>query len=147
MPLHTPDLTQFPPRSPRVRLGGYVILPRMLDKGRATLAGKNGEYHYACPLDQHFLEFAGIEPEALKKELTKSDTEVLAWIQANAKNKRTGSEVAAWSTWQDQRAPDNTDGREYLNELHKKGAPNREDIISWFDVLDMDDFVSFGGKA
>ncbi len=36
MPLHTPDLTQFPPRSPRVRLGGYVILPRMLDKGRAT---------------------------------------------------------------------------------------------------------------
>ncbi len=147
MPLHTPDLTQFPPRSARVRLGGYVILPRMLDKGRATLAGKNGEYHYACPLDQHFLEFAGIEPEALKKELTKSDTEVLAWIQANAKNKRTGSEIAAWSTWQDQRAPDNTDGREYLNELHKKGAPNREDIISWFDVLDMDDFVSFGGKA
>ena len=30
----TPDLRQRPPRSPRVRLGGYVILPRMLDKGR-----------------------------------------------------------------------------------------------------------------
>ena len=54
MSLQTPDLTQFPPRSPRVRLGGYAILPRMLDKGRATLAGKNGEYHYACPLDQGF---------------------------------------------------------------------------------------------
>ena len=38
MSLHTPDLTQFPPRSPRVRLGGYAILPRMLDKGRATVA-------------------------------------------------------------------------------------------------------------
>ncbi len=36
MSLHTPDLTKFPPRSPRVRLGGYVILPRMLDKGRAS---------------------------------------------------------------------------------------------------------------
>ncbi|MEO7677968.1 MAG: DUF5069 domain-containing protein, partial [Verrucomicrobiota bacterium] len=41
-----PDLTQRPPRSPRVRLGGYVLLPRILDKGRALLAGKLGEYHF-----------------------------------------------------------------------------------------------------
>ena len=44
-PFANPDLTQFPPRSPRVRLGGYVILPRCLDKCRASLAGKNGEFH------------------------------------------------------------------------------------------------------
>ena len=87
MSLHTPDLTKFPPRSPRVRLGGYVILPRMLDKGRATLAGKNGEYHYACPLDQRFLEFTGIDPEALKKELGKSDGEISNGLK-NAKHKR-----------------------------------------------------------
>jgi len=147
MSLHTPDLTQFPPRSPRVRLGGYAILPRCLDKGRATLTGKNGEYHYACPLDQQFLDFAGIDPEALKKELTKSDTEVLEWIHKHAKHHRTPQEIAQWSHWQEQRAPDNPDGREFLNELHKKGAPRRQDIVTWFDVLDMDDFVSFGGKA
>ena len=147
MSLHTPDLTKFPPRSPRVRVGGYVILLRRLDKGRAMLAGKNGEYHYACPMDQRFLEFAGIDPEALKLELHKSDTEVLAWIQANAKTKRTAPEIIAWSNWQENRAPDNPEGREYLNEIHKKGAPGREDITTWFDVLDMDDFVSFGGKA
>ena len=62
------DLTQRPPRSARVRLGGYVILPRCLDKGRASLDGKNGEYHFACPLDKLFLEFAGVDPEALKAE-------------------------------------------------------------------------------
>lgn len=147
MPLNTPDLTTFPPRSPRVRLGGYVILPRCLDKGRATLAGKNGEYHYACPLDQGFLEFAGIDPEALKAQLGKSDTEVLAWIQASAKPKRTPSEIIAWSCWQEKRSPDNPDSREYFNELHKAGAPKRADIATWFDVLDMDDYVTFGGKA
>ena len=119
MSLHTPDLTKFPPRSPRVRLGGYAILPRMLDKGRATLGGKQGEYHYACPLDQQFLTFAGIDPEELNKELNKSDTEVLAWIQQHAKNKRTVPEILAWTQWQENRAPDNTEGREYLNELHK----------------------------
>jgi hypothetical protein len=147
MSLNTPDLTKYPPRSPRVRLGGFAILPRMLDKGRATLAGTHGEYHYACPLDHHFLDYVGIDPEQLKSQLSKSDGEVLAWIQANAKHPRTGPEIAAWSLWQDNRAPDNTEGREYLNELHKKGAPAREDIITWFDVLDMDDYVSFGGKA
>lgn len=147
MSLHTPDLTKYPPRSPRVRLGGYVILPRMLDKGRATVAGKNGEYHYACPMDQHFLTFVGIDPEELKKELNKSDTEVLAWVQKHAEHKHTPHEVMAWTHWQENRAPDNTEGREYLNELHKKGAPGREDIATWFDVLDMDDHVSFGGKA
>jgi len=67
MTIQAPDLTKQPPRSPRVRLGGYAILPRMLDKGRATLVGKNGEYHYACPNDQHFLRFVGIDPDALKQ--------------------------------------------------------------------------------
>ena len=38
-----PDLTQRPPRSPQVRLGGYVILGRNLDEGRAELAGTAGE--------------------------------------------------------------------------------------------------------
>src|SRR5262245_29379132 len=67
--LHYTDLTQRPPRSPRVRLGGYAILARCLDKGRAMLAGKNGEYHYACPLDQNWFRFAGIDAAALKKQL------------------------------------------------------------------------------
>ena len=147
MSLHTPDLTKFPPRSPRVRLGGYAVLPRMLDKGRATLAGKNGEYHYNCPLDQRFLEFTGIDPEKLKKVLPKSDTEVLAWIEKNAKHKRTAPEIIAWTQWQENRGPDSPDAREYFNGIHKAVAPKREDIATWFDVLDADDFATFGGKA
>ena len=147
MPLHTPDLTKFPPRSPRVRLGGYAILPRCLDKGRATLAGKNGEYHYACPMDNRFLDFAGIDPKALKKVLHKSDTEILKWIGAHAKHKRTIPEILAWSAWQENLAPDNPDGREYFNGIHKAVAPQRRDITTWFDLLDADDFASFGGKA
>ena len=147
MSLHTPDLTKFPPRSPRVRLGGYVILPRMLDKGRALLAGKNGEYHYACPLDHRFLDFVGIDPEALKPELSKSDSEVLAWITANAKDKLSPEEIAAWAAMAEQRAPADVESREYFNGLHKTVAPQREDIVTWFDMLDVDDFASFGGKA
>ena len=39
-----PDLTQHPPRSVRVRLGGFAHLPRLLDKARAFAAGKQGSY-------------------------------------------------------------------------------------------------------
>ena len=56
-------------------------------------------------------------------------------------------EILAWTAWQEILAPDNPDGREYFNGLHKAGAPTRTDITTWFDVLDMDDFASFGGKA
>lgn len=149
MAIQSPDLTKQPPRSPRVRLGGYAILPRCLDKGRATINGKNGEYHYACPLDQRFLEFAGIDAEALKKELAagKGDGEILEWIQANAKNKPSDAAVVAWSAHQDQRAPSDPEGRGYFNDIHSKVAPKREDISTWSELLDVDDYVSFGGKA
>ena len=149
MAINGPDLTKQPPRSPRVRLGGYVTLPRLLDKGRAALAGKNGEYHYACPMDQRWLEFTGIDAEALKKELAsgKGDGEILEWIQANAKNKRSDAEIVSWSTWSENRAPSDVEGREYLNGIHAKAAPKREDISTWFDVLDLDDYASYGGKV
>ena len=146
---NTTDLTKQPPRSARVRLGGYATLPRMLDKGRATIAGKNGEYHYACPMDQRFLEFTGIDPEALKKELAKGkgDGEILEWIEANAKFKRTPVEIAGFTDLAETRAPSDTESRAYFNDLHSKAGPKREDIITWFDLLDLDDYVSFGGKG
>jgi hypothetical protein len=145
----TPDLTQRAPRSGRVKLGGFVILPRMLDKGRATLGGKNGEYHYDCPMDQRFTEFAGIDAEALKKELAagKGDGEILEWIKANSKNKPSEAEIAVWSTLAAHRAPMDVESRQFFTELQGKVAPKREDVGTWFDLLDIDDFVTFGGKA
>src|ERR1044071_3519444 len=115
MALKSPDLTKQPPRSPRARLGGYALLPRCLDKGRAEIAGKNGEYHFNCPLDQPCRDFTRIEAPALRKQLEAGlgDGELLEWIQANAKFKRTDAEIAAWSAQAEQRAPSDTESRAY----------------------------------
>ena len=147
--IQAPDLTQRPPRSPRTRLGGYALLPRMLDKGRATLAGRNGEYHYACPLDQRLLEFLGIDPEALKAELATGagDGEILAWIQANQKKRNTPAEIAVWSASMDNREPEDAESKEFFDELLRAAAPSRTDVKTWSELLDLDDYVSFGGKA
>lgn len=144
------NLTQRPPRSPRVRLGGYVLLPRMLDKCRAELAGLNGDYHYNCPMDQRFLKFTGIDPESLKAEVAKGlgDGEVLTWIQTHAPIKHEEWEIDQWSTHREAAVPSDNESREFFNEqIAKAGGAEREDIGTWFDYLDMDDHVTFGGKA
>ncbi len=147
----SPDLTHRPPRSPRVRLGGYVLLPRILDKGRASLAGRLGEYHYAGKgMDRHFFNFVGLDHESLTKEIAKGggDLELLTWIQANAKNQRQPWEIAAWSEYHLRRTPDSdaetlTDFAEAVGQFTKL----REDITTWFDFMDLDDHCTFGGKA
>src|ERR1700745_2529093 len=102
------DLTQRPPRSFRVRLGNYVILARMLDKGRATLAKKNGEYKYNSGTDQHLVRFLGFDPKALLKELAKGkgDGEILEWVRSHSKIPRVPWEIEAWSAYMEKRGPD-----------------------------------------
>src|SRR5713226_7340665 len=99
----TTDLTQRPPRSFRVRLGGFVILSRMLDKGRATLSKKNGEYNYNSPTDQHLVRFLGFDADAMLKELAagKGNGEVLQWVQSHSKTPRAPWEIEAWSSFID----------------------------------------------
>ena len=150
MTISAPNLTQCSPRSARAKLGGYVILPRMLDKGRATLVGKNGEFHYDCPLDQHILKFLGVAAAALLKELKKGngDGEILTWIKKNQKNKHQPWQIEIWSSYHEKRTPDSDQETAtfFTGRLVELGAAKREDIKAWFDLLDLDDYVTFGGK-
>jgi hypothetical protein len=146
---HSPDLTLHPPRSPRVKLGGYVTLPRIIDKARASIAGKLGEYHYGGKgRDRHFFAFTGLDHEGLKAEAAKGlgDGEILAWVQANTKRQKW--EIAQWSDYQARMAPD-SDAETLAFFAEKVGAlsKTREDINTWFDLIELDDYCSFGGKA
>src|SRR4051812_7506981 len=131
------DLTQRPPRSPRVRLGGFITLPRILDKCRALIAGKAGEYKFNCPLDQRFFAFVQADAESFKQAVQsgKGDGEMLEWVLQNSKRKLDDSEIRAWSCYQEQRVPSDVESREFFQGLHQKYAPQREDIVTWFDLL------------
>jgi hypothetical protein len=122
----------------------------MLDKGRATLAGRNGEYHYNCPLDQHIINFIGIDPEALLAELKtgKGDGEILDWINKSAKHPRAPWEIQQWSDYHDRRGPDSdAETFQFFSEYVGNLTKTREDVKTWADALELDDYVSFGGKA
>jgi hypothetical protein len=92
------DLTKTAPRSPRVRLGNYALMARMIDKGRASLEGKAGEYHFACPLDQMLFEFKGVEAEEVKKLLASgaTDEQIVAWFNAHG-TKKTAEDIGTWA--------------------------------------------------
>lgn len=146
---HAPDLTKRPPRSPRVRLGGFVTLARIVDKGRADLAGTAGEYKYNNPIDHHWFRFTGITAEALKAELAtgKGDGEILSWIEKSAPQKRMPWEIQQWSAYFSERGPDgDVETLEFFAKRVGEIIPTREDVRTWFDYLDLDDHVTFGGK-
>src|SRR6202035_2260689 len=92
------SLTEEAPRSPRYRLGGYSLMARMIDKGRADLAGNVGEYHYACPLDQMLFEFKGVQADEVKKLLASgaTDEQIVSWFDSHG-SARTAEEIKTWT--------------------------------------------------
>ncbi len=86
------------PRAPHVKLGGYALAARALDKCRAALIGWQGDYLSNCPLDQRWLKFAAIDYASFRSYVATgaTDEEVSAWIGEHAK-KRPPAEIEAWN--------------------------------------------------
>jgi len=142
------DLSKEPPRSPRTRIGGYAILARMIDKGRSTLQGTAGEYHFACPLDEMLLNFKGVTGDDILKLLKSGsdDQAVAQWLDDNGKAANP-TEVSEWSdTIETYRPHDDAEKRDwFIGECRPLGLdPSRTTL---FDYLDADDKASFGRKV
>ena len=122
----------------------------MLGKGRATLAGKNGEYHYNCTTDQYLVQFLGFDPNALLKELAtgKGDGGMLEWVQTHPKTPRAPWEIEAWPAFMEKRGPDgDAETLAFFAEQLGKISKTRQDVKTWFEFGELDDCVSFGGIA
>ena len=145
--MKAPDLAQRAPRSPRVRLGGFTILPRVLDKARATLAGTNGDYKFNNPLDNVLFSFAGVSAEDLLAQVKTGagDFEMGQWLNAQAR--KAPHEIAAWSAWTETFVEPDAETLEWLAGRVKELDGRRADIAAVFDYLDLDDYLSFGGQA
>jgi len=138
------DLSKEPPRSPRIRIGGYALLARMADKGRAALNGTPGEYHFNCPLDQMLFSFKGVNAEQVKPVLESgaSDEDIAKWFDAHGTPK-TADEIKAWSQSVEAARPyDNPEKRDWFTgECVRLGLKPEKTTL--FDYLEVDDRASF----
>jgi Domain of unknown function (DUF5069) len=138
------NLTKEPPRSPRNRLSNYALIARMIDKGRATIEGTAGEYHYACPLDQMLFGFKGVQADEVKKLLASgaTDEQVVTWFNTHGTAKTAG-EIKEWSDGVEAYRPyDNPEQKDWFaSECAKLGLkPESSTLI---DYLEADDAASF----
>jgi hypothetical protein len=141
------DLTKEPPRSPRQKVGGYDILGRTLDKGRALIAGTIGEFHFDCPLDNMLFGFKGVKGPQVKKLLEegKTDEEVVEWLNAHG-DKKTDAEITAWNETMETVSPYNNPEKKewFAGECHRVGLDPTSATL--FEFLEADDKASFGKK-
>jgi hypothetical protein len=70
---------------------------------------------------------------------------VLVWIQSRVT--RNPFEIATWSASLVRHAPGDAEMHAWFAEELARIAPGRTDIVTYFDLLDLDDYVSFGGRA
>ena len=87
------------PRSPYTRLGGYVHLPRLIDKARLHRQGLLQGYNYKTSgFDRHLLAFLGVDGDEFEAAVNNlsSDDQVLAWLRAKGVN-HTPAEIGTWN--------------------------------------------------
>lgn len=125
------------------------MLPRVLDKARASLMDQAGDYKYGNPMDQHFFGFTGLSQEVLLEQVKTgvSDWDVLLWVNAHANPKRAAHEVRAWSAWLETMPVGEAEDLEWFAAQARRLNPVRTDLQTIMDYLDADDHVSYGGQA
>jgi hypothetical protein len=142
------DLTKVAPRSPRVRMGGYAILGRTIDKCRALVGGNIGEYHFDCPLDNMLFGFKGVKGPDFKAEIEKgaSDREMAQWLDAHGEQ-QSPDDVQSWSDEVEKATMmDNPEKRDFFIEECEKLGLNPEKT-SLFDWLEADDKASHSAHS
>jgi hypothetical protein len=136
------DLTKSYPRSAKDKMAGLVSLGRMTDKARAFNEGHLGEYHYDCPHDKPVLAFLGIDAAtfAAKVAELKDDDAIERWVTVALLPKKTAAEIADFNEERTNWRPDpGTPSAKYFAELREEVAPGRPEIVTWFDLLDLDE--------
>lgn len=135
------DLTNSAPRSAKDKLAGLVSLKRTTDKAKAHNEGHLGEYDYDCPHDKPLFAFLGTNGDefAAKVKEDGSDDAIAGWANSRIADK-TQAQIDAFNDERMKWHPDpGSQGEEYFTSLRDKVAPGREDVVTWFDLLDLDE--------
>ena len=130
------------PRSPYEKLGGYVHLPRLIDKARLHRKGLLNGYNYkTVGFDKHLLAFLKIDGDALEEIVNGLDEEdaILKWVQTNGA-RHPPEMIEQWNQAMISRHPDTAAKRaRFLHFLREAGGEGRKDIQTYFDLIEFDE--------
>lgn len=133
------DLTTQFPRSPRDELEGMKILPRAIDKARAQLEGKLGEYvYYGCRFNLRLFNTLGVtEDEFLDAVRTAPDDDgVVEWIREYVRPER--DKVAKMNEWVLHNEPTAEEHEKFCDELEQID-PGNDSVNTWTELIDLEE--------
>lgn len=135
-------MQQLHPRSPYKKLGGYVHLPRLIDKARLHRKGLLDGYNYkTVGFDKHLLAFLKLDGDAFEQIASKfeDDAAILKWVQENGA-KHSAEEIEQWNHAMISRHPDTAAKKaRFLHFLKEAGGAGRTDIRTYFDLIEFDE--------
>ncbi|MFN2448357.1 MAG: DUF5069 domain-containing protein [Candidatus Baltobacteraceae bacterium] len=133
------DLTKNSPRSVGEKSFGIVQLARTIDKANATANGTAGEYDYDCRMDRNLFEFLGTSGSAFLDVVKNSENEwdIEAYVQGLI-SKIAPRELEAFNRHTLQQIPRGESWNQFA-ELRTRIAPERTDVSTWPDLLDLDE--------
>ena len=130
------------PRSPYERLGGYVHLPRLIDKARLHRKGLLNGYNYkTVGFDKHLLAFLRLNPDAFEEAVDRLDDDqaIVEWIGQNGV-KHSAAQIEEWNQAMISRAPDSAVKKaRFLHFLKEAGGVDRKGIRTYFDLIEFDE--------
>lgn len=135
-----------PLRSPRETLGGYVFLPRLIDKVKLHAQGRLPPDYLPQLLgpdgtiDGRLLAFTGLDGEALRAEILSAtdDAAVLAWVERHA-IPRSDEDRRAWIAAIDAYRPDPERAQRRARLYPEVAARFDVATLSLFDLIDLDE--------
>ena len=129
-------------RSPYDRLGGYVHLPRLIDKARLHRQGLLNGYNYkTVGFDKHLLAFLKLDPEAFEEAANRleDDPAILEWVLQNGVT-HSPEAVDEWNQAMIARYPDTPEKRaRFTHFLNEAGGEGRQDVRTYFDLIEFDE--------
>jgi hypothetical protein len=130
------------PRSPYEKLGGYVHLPRLIDKARLHRKGLLNGYNYkTVGFDKHLLTFLKLNGDAFEETANRLDDDkaILEWVKQNAL-KHSEDEIEHWNKEMILRYPDTAAKKaRFTHFLKEAGGDGRKDIRTYFDLIEFDE--------
>lgn len=133
------DLTRDYPRSPRDQLEGMMLLPRAIDKARAQLEGKLGEYiYYGCRLNLRLFNTLGVTEDEFLDAVRRSpdDESVLEWIREYVRPER--DKVQKMNDWVLHNEPKENERQQFCDELERVD-PGNGSVNTWTELIDLEE--------
>lgn len=136
LPYPDADLRAHPPRGPREKLAGLVLMARTVDKLRAKIQGTLGPYKIGPGLSAYLIDWLGLDEQELTEAVrgARGDAEVARWIEGRC----------------DRAAFDDInrrlETRGLRDDAHRAEVLPRYPVLEeqpqlrlWFDILEADD--------